>query len=78
MDTPITRAELQSARKTWHIEFMLSKARALVIDVAREGTDTKTSFRPASHVQEILENVRKTFPDCKVTEDDGVILVDWS
>jgi hypothetical protein len=78
MDTPITRAELQSAKKNQMIEIMVVKIRRSVLEEAQEG-NTKVQFRVEAHVEEVLERVRKIFPDCTVTcVEEGVILVDWS
>ena len=78
MDTPITRAQLQSARKTQMIETMIVKIRRSVLEEAQEG-NKKVQFRVEAHVEEVLERVRTIFPDCAVTRvEEGVILVDWS
>ena len=78
MDTPILRAQLQSAKKTQMIETMIVRIRRSVVEEAQEG-NTKVQFRIEAHVEEVLERVRVIFPDCKVAHvEEGLILVDWS
>ncbi len=78
MDTPITRAQLQSAQKNLATETMIVKIRRTVLEEAQEGRGP-VIFRVDSHFQEVLERVRTIFPDCTVIpQDDTFILVDWS
>ncbi len=81
METPILRADLQSAKKSRCIQAMVDEIRRSVLEEAQEGTNTKIGFRTEAHLEEILARVRTMFPDCTITveENEGtVILVDWS